>query len=295
MTVKEIYRRYLTELLTIYSLNEATVITDWVFETTLHSTRAQMVKNPLLLVNGEDLHVLNTHLTELLEYKPVQYVLGEAWFYKLKLKVDKNVLIPRPETEELVKLVIDKYQSLLALNPTILDIGTGSGCIAIALKNNLPTSLITAIDNSEGALKIAKENALAHQVAIQFREVDFLDEDRWRELPSFDVIISNPPYIPLNEKEKLDKNVVEFEPPEALFVPDKTPLLFYEKIAAFGKKHLNKNGIIYVETHENLAEQTAAVFSATYLNVKVISDIFEKKRMVTASTPIIHFHLQWQR
>jgi release factor glutamine methyltransferase len=261
MTNMELYRQYLQYLQSIYSSSEAAVITDWVFEKLVGLKRADLIKNPGQSLNTTIETQLNQSLEALLQHKPVQYVLGEAWFYKMKLIVNEEVLIPRPETEELVQLVIDDYgfrldslqtegsgfTSAEAHPISMLDIGTGSGCIAVALKKSLPDIRMHAIDISVGALSVAKINAMEQQADIQFLQVDFLNEGQWKQLPVFDVIISNPPYIPFNEKDKMDKNVTAFEPHTALFVPDKTPLLFYEKIAAFGKKHLQINGKIYVE------------------------------------------------
>jgi release factor glutamine methyltransferase len=218
----------------------------------------------------------------LLQHKPVQYVLGEAWFYNMKLKVNEQVLIPRPETEELVQLVLTHVAANQVAAPTILDIGTGSGCIAIALMKNIPAAIVTAIDVSGEALLVAKENAIDQDTTIQFFQTDFLNEAQWPVLPTFDIIISNPPYIPINEKEKLDINVTAFEPHHALFVPDNAPLLFYEKIATFGKTHLNPGGKIFMETHEDYAQETADLFSPFYSEVAIKKDIFGKERMVVA-------------
>ncbi|MEO7488634.1 MAG: peptide chain release factor N(5)-glutamine methyltransferase [Ferruginibacter sp.] len=282
MTINQQYRNFLQQLQTIFSLNEATVITDWVFESLAGIERFEVIKNPGLLLSNTVIEQLNKALTALLQHTPVQYVLGEAWFYKMKLRVNEHVLIPRPETEELVQLVLD--QAIITnTSPSILDIGTGSGCIAIAIKKNMPEATVTAIDISSDALKVAEENAARQQTLIDFLVVDFLDEKQWNNLPKFDCIISNPPYIPLNEKEKLDINVTAFEPHQALFVPDNSPLLFYEKIAAFGKTHLNLKGAIFMETHEDFAKETAALFTNNYKTVSIKKDLFGKERMVTAS------------
>lgn len=293
MTNKEIYRSYLQQLQQLYSPNEAATITDWVFEKIAGLQRADIIKNPSDLINPETLVQLNDGLIALLQHKPVQYILGEAWFYKMKLKVNDQVLIPRPETEELVQLVTDEWQKrnekkeILPAGEVIenvprlsvIDIGTGSGCIAIAVKKNLPESTILAIDVSAGALSIAKENAALQQATIEFKQINFLDESSWKALPVFDIIISNPPYIPINEKEQLDKNVTAFEPLTALFVPDDNPFIFYEKIAAFGEKHLSKNGKIYVEIHEDFAKETSQFFEENY-SVEIKKDIFGKERML---------------
>lgn len=282
MTIKEQYRFFLQQLQTIYNLNEATVMTDWVFESLAGIERFDVIKNPDLSLPTAKEDALKNALTALLQHKPVQYVLGEAWFYNMKLKVNEKVLIPRPETEELVQLVLNAASILPTAAPTILDIGTGSGCIPIAIKKNMPASIVTAIDVSKGALLVAEENAANQNTVIQFLQFDFLDEAHWNALPKFDIIISNPPYIPINEKEKLDINVAAFEPHQALFVPDNSPLLFYEKIATFGKTHLNHGGEIFMETHEDYAKETASLFKQHYKEVTIQKDIFDKERMVIA-------------
>ena len=295
MTVKEIYRQYLQQLRQIYNANEAAVITDWVFESVAGLPRSYVIKNPVQPIKQETIAQLNLCLASLLRHTPVQYVLNQAWFYKMKLKVNEHVLIPRPETEELVQILIDdckneagktlagtKLSILYRSRFSVLDIGTGSGCIAIAVKKSLPGITMHAMDISEGALSVAKENAKDHQAEIIFSQINFLDENSWKDLPDFDCIISNPPYIPLNEKEKLDKNVTDFEPHTALFVPDNRPLLFYEKIAAFGKEHLKSNGKIYVEIHQDFAKETAEVFEQPYCAV-IKKDMFGKQRMLVIS------------
>jgi release factor glutamine methyltransferase len=281
MTLKEVYRKILEQAQTIYSLSEATTMTDWIFENVASIQRADIIKTPNLELSQSILEELDNRLHQLLLHKPIQYILGEAWFYDMKLKVDENVLIPRPETEELVGMIITNNQQKTSLK--ILDIGTGSGCIPIALKKHLPNAIITSIDVSEGAILVAKENAGIQNTAIQFIHVDFLDETGWSSFPTFDVIVSNPPYIPLNEKEKMDKNVTAYEPGIALFVPDNDPVLFYKRIAAFGKTHLNPEGKIYVETHEDYTKETAAVFTTLqYEHVLIKEDMFGKERMVIA-------------
>jgi release factor glutamine methyltransferase len=283
MTIKEQYRFFLQQLQTIYPLNEATVMTDWVFESLAAIKRFDIIKDPNLPLSTTTSEELNNALTALLQHKPVQYVLGEAWFYNMKLKVNEHVLIPRPETEELVQMVLNEALNIHATAPNILDIGTGSGCIAIAIKKNIPAAFVTAIDVSREALQVAKENAATQHTDIQFLTVDFLDETQWAAVPMFDMIISNPPYIPINEKDKLDINVTAFEPHQALFVPNNSPLLFYKKIADFAATHLKANGKIFMETHEDFANETAELFAQYYSEVRIKKDIFGKQRMVVAT------------
>lgn len=283
MMLKELYRNFLVQLQKIYSLGEATTITDWVFEKKASLKRSDILKNPEKPISPAADELIQLALQQLLQHKPVQYVLGEAWFYRMKLKVNEQVLIPRPETEELVEQLIADRKSKLT-DPAILDIGTGSGCIPIAIKKNLPASKLTAIDVSKEALALAKENAAMHHAHIQFTELDFLQEINWSSLGMFDIIISNPPYIPIGEKEKMDKTVTAFEPHLALFVADASPLLFYKKIAAFGRGHLWPNGKIYLETHEDYAAETAALFLKDYQTVVVKKDVYGKERMIVITS-----------
>lgn len=279
MRLKELYRNFLVQLQKIYSLGEATAITDWVFEKLASLKRKDILKDPEKNISPAANELIQNALKDLLQHKPVQYILEEAWFYHMKIKVNEHVLIPRPETEELVEQLIKDRKSKLT-DPAILDIGTGSGCIPIAIKKNLPASKLTAIDVSKDALALAVENAGLHNTHIQFTELDFLNEANWPALGFFDIIISNPPYIPVNEKEKLAKNVTDFEPHLALFTPEHSPLIFYEKIAAFGRDHLLPNGNIYLETHEDLAGETAALFRSDYQTVMIKKDMYGKERMI---------------
>jgi len=282
MNSKELYRNFLVELQSVYDLGEATVITDWVFENIANIKRVDLIKNPLQQIPSPVIKKLAAKQEELLQHKPVQYVMGNTVFYNMQFQVNDKVLIPRPETEEMTNMVINSYR-FEQKQLSILDVGTGSGCIAVAIKKNLPSSKVIALDISEDALDIARANAISNKTNIQCTLFDFLDESRWPELMLFDIIISNPPYIPVNEKKLMDKNVVNFEPHNALFVPDNQPLLFYEKIARFGRGHLNYNGKIFVETHEDYAKEVAALFSATYQQVLIKKDLFGKERMVIAS------------
>lgn len=283
MTIKQQYHFFLQQLKVIYSLSEATIITDWVFESIADIQRFDVVKEPEKLISDRVIKQLDLALAALLLHKPIQYVTGEAWFYNMKLQVNEHVLIPRPETEELVQLVINSFNPRSGKAPTVVDIGTGSGCIAIAIKKNLPAAIVTAVDVSKEALYIAAINAATYDAEIKFINLNFLEESAWGNLAKYDVIISNPPYIPINEKEQLDVNVTDYEPHQALFVPNKTPLLFYEKIAAFGTKHLNVNGQVFMETHEDFAHETAELFKQDYKNILIKKDIFGKERMVIAT------------
>jgi len=286
VTLTKIYRRYLEQLQLIYSTNEASIITDQVFVATAGIHRTDLIKHPIQIIEDHLVSILEQRLAELLLHKPVQYVLGEAWFYGMRLKVNEHTLIPRPETEELVQSIIDHYQTTGVESDepiNIIDIGTGSGCIAIAIKKNLPGVNMTAIDVSSEALIVSQENAISQKVNIDFLQMDFLDEAQWKNLKVFNYIVSNPPYIQVSEREKMDKNVTAFEPATALFVPDDSPFLFYEKIAAFAEDHLLPGGKIFVEVNEALAHETAEIFKANNRQFEIRKDLFEKERMIVVS------------
>ena len=198
----------------------------------------------------------------------------------MKLYVDENVLIPRPETEELVDLVVKDVSKESRKEISILDIGTGSGCIPIALKKRLPPSKVYGVDVSEAALDIAKNNAAINNADVNFILSDILDESRWNELPAPDIIVSNPPYIPLREKDKMQSNVTRYEPHIALFVPDNDPMLFYKTIGRFAEKKLLPGGKIFVEIHEDYGNAVADVFAV--FNPEVVLDMQGKARFVVS-------------
>lgn len=283
MTLSLYNTHFREQLQSIYSKNEAGIITQWVWESLAGISESDLLKNDGGEISEPDRLSLDVALNQLLLHKPVQYVTGDCWFYKMNLKVNEDVLIPRPETEELVELIIKENEIRKKENLSILDIGTGSGCIAIALKKHLPFASITAIDSSSAALNVAKNNAAVQETEITFIQFDFLDEQQWTLLPVFDIIVSNPPYIPINEMDKLDINVTAFEPPTALFVPNENPLLFYEKIAAFKNDHLNTGGKIFMETHESYARETAVLFEDANAGTLMLKDISGKDRMIKAS------------
>lgn len=278
MNISEIRAKLINELTTIYSKNEAKIISDWVVEYYTGKNQLHLIANKCQTPTDDETHKIFSALTDLLQHKPIQYVLNEAWFKKMKFFVDESVLIPRPETEELVDWILQCAKEKDGIN--ILDIGTGSGCIAIALKKALQNANVTAIDYSKKVLSLAQKNAEMHQANINFYELDFLNELEWDKLKEFDLIVSNPPYIPQIEREQLDKNVLNWEPEMALFVPDDDPLIFYRKIAAFGKNHLKENGEMLVEINQNLANEVKVLFNDFDYNVDIKKDIFENYRMV---------------
>lgn len=265
----------------VYDEHEAAAIAHEVLEhlTGMNKMQRLMYKDELLTQAQSTRY--EEMKADLLKARPLQYVLGHGYFMGKKFKVNEHVLIPRPETEELVELIIKENKE--KPNITILDIGTGSGCIPISLKAALPQANITACDVSTEALSVATANALALNAEIDFMCIDFLDSKQRAELPPYDIIVSNPPYIPETEKENLHANVREHEPHLALFAPGSDPLIFYKAIAEFGKTHLSKGGNIYCELHADHAEQTGDWFRQSgYGKVEVIRDMHGNLRMLKA-------------
>jgi release factor glutamine methyltransferase len=286
MTTEQCYNDFLDRLTSIYEQREAVNITDWVFENMTGLKRLDRGLNRNVEIGKVVMQKLDRCLLELLQHRPVQYVLNEVWFYKMKFYINEHVLIPRPETEELVKWIAEHVRGLkcdvLYGEFKILDVGTGSGCIAISIKKELENIDITAIDVSEQALKVAIKNAATLQTKINFLQNDFLNESLWNSLGIYDLVVSNPPYIPENEKEKLAKNVTAFEPHIALFVKNKNPFIFYEKIAKFSQSHLKADGKIFVEINEDYSKEVKGIFSSYNLKTEIRKDVYGKERMVQA-------------
>lgn len=284
MTTEQAYNDFLNNIGQLYERREAANIADWVFENVTGLKRWERLnnKNPELKKGAEK--QIGNYVQQLLRHKPVQYVLHEAWFYKLKFFINRHVLIPRPETEELVSWVVDDIRSSMPEvrrgKLRLLDIGTGSGCIAIAAKRELPQVEITGIDVSGEAVAVAKKNAEILQASVGFLKINFLDEALWHPLGKCDVIVSNPPYIPEIEKEDLPKNVAAFEPAIALFVQNNEPFIFYEKIAKFAQSHLNAGGKIFAEIHEKYSSHVEQVFTGYNFKTETRKDIYGKKRMI---------------
>lgn len=285
MHIGDAYRQLVQRISELYGKQEANNLASWVMEEITGLSRVDRIiykESPLTTQQQERLDAMSEQLARSM---PVQYVLGYTWFCGMKMMVNSNVLIPRPETEELVEWIIRDNQKQLG-NSTplrILDIGTGSGCIPVALKKALPSAVISAIDISPGAIEIAKENAAIHGAEIQFFKLDFLDEQQWNGLGVFDVIVSNPPYVALSEQEAMNANVLEHEPHLALFVPDTDALVFYRAIASFAQEHLVAGGSIYTEINEEFAEPVSHLFQEVCTQVMVKKDIYEKDRMVKAT------------
>lgn len=281
MTLNDHQQHLLSLLSGVYESREAANIADWVMENITGWKKIDRVVNKHVHLSVTQIEKLEQVSNDLLKHRPVQYALGESWFYGMKFYVNESVLIPRPETEELAEWVINDFQNRQQQDFSILDIGSGSGCIPIAIKKNLEWANVKSCDVSEVALDVAKQNAETLKAGVQFIQLDFLDEANWQQLGTFDVVVSNPPYIPNKEIVEMEKHVVDFEPHLALFVENENPLVFYKAIANFSARHLKTKGAVYMETHMALANEVAGLFSNELFEaVEVRKDLQGKDRMV---------------
>lgn len=270
----------LLQQITAYEAQEAKEIVFWLMDFYLGLRKIDILSDKSFdkaIDWAKIIDRLNTH-------EPIQYILGETEFYGRRFLVNDSVLIPRPETEELVKYVVDKTLRTQNSKPrTLLDIGTGSGCIAISLAKELPNFRVSAYDISEKALETAKKNAELNKADVTFEKVDILNPSFNIHHSPFTIIVSNPPYVTKQEIDRMQKNVLDFEPHLALFVEDSEPLIFYEAIANFAFNNLTDNGLVAVEINETLGEETANVFKRKgFSEVEIIKDIHQKDRFVSA-------------
>ncbi|MBN9298107.1 MAG: peptide chain release factor N(5)-glutamine methyltransferase [Filimonas sp.] len=289
MTIQEAHKNLTKELKGLYDEREAANISHWVMEHLTGLNKLDRIVYKDRLLEQSQVVQLQNYTASLLTHQPVQYVLHEAWFAGMALYVDEHVLIPRPETEELVEWIVLSTKDEVPgtkreLN--IIDIGTGSGCIPLALKKYIPQAHIHAIDISEGALSVAARNASVQLLDVDFHQLDILAENNWNTLGHFDIIVSNPPYIKESEASVMHNNVLQHEPHVALFVPDNDPLLFYRKIAEFGKIHLKPGGYLFFEINEAHGKETAGMLIENgYTQVEIKIDLQGKERMIRAIGP----------
>ena len=281
MLIKEYRANFINELLFIYDEKEIESFFYLILEKNHQLKRIDLALNPELELSESQLQEWNAILDQLKNQKPIQYILEETYFYGLPFYVDKNVLIPRPETEELVELIISKNLNFQQSNNLkILDIGTGSGCIAIAIAKNIPNASVFAIDVSEKAIEVAKRNAILNEVEVTFLQKNILEIDDLKQ--QFDIIVSNPPYVRNMEKAEINKNVLEYEPHLALFVEDNDALLFYRKISELAKKSLSPSGQLYFEINQYLGASTVElVQSFGFENIELKKDIYGNDRMIS--------------
>lgn len=301
-TISEIIKQINNQLSTLYDKKEIEGMVYLIFDHLLKYTKFDIHLRKDEEISTDTEKNINKIVEQLLEHKPIQYIIGQTEFYDLQFKVDSHTLIPRGETEELVDLIISENQDKNSTNkelssettpnildietgtaPKILDIGTGTGCIAICLAKNLPSSKVSAIDISEGAIAMATKNAKANNVKVNFVLMDILNIPDNNPMGSFDIIVSNPPYVMDSEKKLMDDNVLRYEPHTALFVSDHNPLIFYKAIAEFAVSHLNTNGKLYFEINEALGkEMTDMLEELNFSNIEIIKDIHGKDRIAKA-------------
>ncbi len=276
-TVKSLKSYFQDRLSELYTASEIKLMFQEFLIEYLKISRNDLISADSIRLSESELLLFRGAVKRLLTHEPFQYVLGSTEFYGLELDCDERALIPRPETEELVDWIIKE-------NPQaqqIVDFCTGSGCIALALKSGLPSSTVLAFDISEEALSLAKQNALKTVLEIDFQRVDALSEKPLILDQKLDIVVSNPPYIPTKDQEAMQANVLDFEPPIALFVEDNDPLIFYRKIMEFGNANLKTGGKLYFEIHENFANEMESLMqSMNYTNILVKQDLQGKSRMI---------------
>lgn len=277
------FNRFRALLANLYEPGEASSITNLVFEELFKLRPHQLKLSGEQEVNPEDKRNLDTILDRLLRHEPVQYILGFAWFMNERFLVNESTLIPRPETEELVSWIGEEWKDRPEVS--VLDLGTGSGCIGIALMKRLTAARLLAIDKSEGAIHTARINAqqlLKDPQYTRFLVQDMLDPQWWEQLETFDLIVSNPPYVREREKGEMAVRVLDYEPPLALFVPDTDPLLYYGAIAELAKTHLTKNGQLFFEINSAFGADMQEMLASLGYKSEVRKDMQGKDRMVKA-------------
>jgi release factor glutamine methyltransferase len=280
MTLLTLKQQFKTELAGHYENIELSSLLSILFEHITGWNQIHQVVNKDENLTQSHIDALQNALKELKEGRPIQYITGKAWFMGNDLLVNENVLIPRPETEELVDWITE-YATIIDKPLQIMDIGTGSGCIAISLKLALPNCMLAGLDISEDALVIAKENAKQLNAEISWMQENILDTTY---LPNkFDIILSNPPYIPFKENVNMQVQVKNFEPSIALFVTNEDPLIFYRTIARLGKQYLNPNGQLFFEMHYDQGKALLALFDEMGYHAELRQDMFGKDRMLRAS------------
>jgi release factor glutamine methyltransferase len=276
-TIKDIRIYLLKELAGLYPDTEIRSFTSIIIKTIINQEKLHLMHNNDFRIPGNKSEKITEICNELKTGKPIQYILGETTFYDCIIKVNNETLIPRPETEELVDIVIRENKGY---SGRIIDLGTGSGCIAIALSKNLPGAEITGTDNSEGALKMAKNNARLNKVKVHFLNDDILNpksENIYRAA----IIISNPPYVRESEKKNMNRNVLDFEPESALFVPDDDPLKYFRSILDISKNLLLPEGKVYFEINEAMgSEMVSLMKSKGFSDVNIVKDINGKDRII---------------
>ena len=280
MNIKNLKSHFFSELQTIQEESEIESFFFILTEYLLNLKRIDISLNPDFEVSETDLETWNTIISELKTEKPIQYITGEAWFYGYRFEVNENTLIPRPETEELVEWIVDGQKTKdKRQKVSILDIGTGSGCIPITIKKEIPNALVSAIDVSEKALEMARKNAIDNEVEVNFILQNILESESLIE--KYDIIVSNPPYVRNLEKQEIKKNVLAYEPHLALFVEDTDALLFYRKIAQLALSGLAPNGKLFFEINQYLGKETIELLeNLGFKNIELRKDFVGNDRMI---------------
>lgn len=272
-----------TQLSSLFSESEIKLMFESLICKRLELSKTDLLLNKDILVSESDLLYVRNALKRLVSSEPFQYIIGETEFCGLNLFCDERALIPRPETEELLCWIQESLKNIKT-DIRILDLCTGSGCIALALKNCFPKANVNALDVSKKALSLAEKNATSNNLQIDFFEIDLLAKPKMNfPKNSFDCWVSNPPYIPSKDKKQMNENVLNFEPHIALFVEDDNPLIFYRIIATLAKIYLKENGLLFFEIHENLAEEVKELLhELQYFNIEIKKDLQGKNRMIKA-------------
>lgn len=283
-TVKQVSEDFTGQLSAIYNANEVNSLFIMVLENVVNISSAKIRAFPETEISTPDTERITHILTRLTTGEPIQYILGCAEFYGLTFKVNSSVLIPRPETEELVDWILSSVGSSQLAAGRFLDIGTGSGCIPISLKKNLADAQVSAIDISPEAVQTAEENAQLNSVDINFIQDDILNPTDHSLLTThYSLIISNPPYVTLEDKKLMHTNVTDFEPHTALFVPEDNPLIFYKAIANFASTHLENDGLLFFEINESYGKEIVDILNdKQFTNIELRKDMSGKDRMVKA-------------
>jgi release factor glutamine methyltransferase len=281
MTIEVANRLLLSGLSELYDEREAASISSIVLEhlTGMPKNLRLLQKTDLLSSKQEVL--LRSYMQELVNHRPVQYVLNEAWFGPMPFYVDENVLIPRPETEELVEWLL-KDNLLTGPGTIVMDIGTGSGCIPVYIKKKRKDFNVIGFDISDSALEIAKKNADKQYVHIHFFQCDIRDQNQWGKIPAMHIIISNPPYIPEKQKQILEKHIRDFEPGLALFVPDDDPIIFYKLIGHLALQKLMPGGALFLEIHHDYAKDIMDWYEKNGFFLELRKDFSGNNRMIKA-------------
>ncbi|WP_295711703.1 peptide chain release factor N(5)-glutamine methyltransferase [Mucilaginibacter sp.] len=284
ITIQEVFEDY-KKLNNIYSSNETEALSLLAISEITQTSKATIKAFPEKVLTAEQLERLQNILAELLTGKPIQYILGVTEFYGLPFKVNPSVLIPRPETEELVEWILSEMQKVKnkGFSGRIIDIGTGSGCIAVTLKKNVPGAVVFAIDISEDALRTAEDNAELNETEVNFLNLDILNFLPDNIIPKSDIIVSNPPYVTQDDKKQMHNNVTDFEPHTALFVPEDDPLIFYRAIADFALVNLKPDGYLFFEINENLGNETVELLQQKgFKKIELRQDMSGRDRMISS-------------